>query len=35
MKPAGLTGNGESCTLLHAMSTLTSDDAVISSNISP
>ena len=35
VKPAGFTGKGESITLLHCGSTLTSDDAVISSNISP
>ena len=33
--PAGFTGNGLSCSLLHAWSTLTSDDAVISSNSRP
>jgi hypothetical protein len=34
-KPAGLTGNGESMILLHCWSTFTSEEAVISSNISP
>ena len=34
-KPAGLTGNGESITLLQCWSTFTSDEAVISSNMSP
>ena len=35
VKPAGFTGNGESLSLLHCMSTLMRLDAVISSNISP
>jgi hypothetical protein len=35
VKPAGLTGKGESMSLLQAWSTLTRLDAVISSNIRP
>ncbi|MNL50260.1 hypothetical protein D3C87_1732620 [compost metagenome] len=34
-KPAGFTGKGESCSLVHCMSTLIRLDAVISSNIRP
>jgi hypothetical protein len=34
-KPAGFTGKGESMSLLQPRSTLISEEAVISSNISP